>query len=269
MFSECKLSLNGEKISTTNANFAHKSFIETEFSHGDDAKKNWLACQGYYYEDNPANVDGTAGRAVDFAERKRLVAASAELRLFGKIACDFLSCDKHLISGVTARLSLRRSPNNFVVMSEDNGKHYQVQITEANLYVRKKTVTDFVLSSIEKTLLKSPAIFNYIEVLPRSFLATTGVQNWRQEDVFAKEPVRRMNFAMSTNEAYLGTNSSNPFHYQNFRLNEIIVYRNGLPIAGTPISTTDNKRIYYNTLEALDFVFNNSHGISLANHSNH
>ena len=212
LFSECTLSLNGEKISTINANFAHKSFIETEVSHGNDAKKTWLACQGYYYEDNPANVDDMAGRAVDVAELKRLVAASVELRLFGKIACDFLSCDKHLISGVTARLSLKRSPNDFVVMPEDNGKHYQVQITEANLYVRKMTVKDFVLSSIEKTLLKSPAIYNYIEVLPRTFLATTGVQSLRQEDVFAKEPLRRMIVAMSTNEAYLGTNRSNPFH---------------------------------------------------------
>ena len=217
-FSECTLSLNGEKISTTNANFAHKSFIETEFSHVIDAKQTWLACQGYYYEDNPANLDGTAGRAVDVAERKRLVAASAELRLFGKIACDFVSCDKHLISGVTARLSLRRSHNGFVVMSEDNGKHYQVQITEANLYVRKMTVTDFVLSSIEKTLLKSPAIYNYFEVLPGTFLATTGVQSWRQEDVFAKEPVRKMILAMSTNEAYLGTNRSNPFHYHKIQI---------------------------------------------------
>ena len=189
--------------------------------------------------------------------------------MFGKIACDFLSCDKRLISGVTARLSLRRSPNDFVVMSEDNGKHYQVQITEANFYVRKMTVADFVLSLIEKTLLKSPAVFNYIEVLPRTFLATTGVQSWRREDGFAKKPVRRMIVAMSTNEAYLGTNRSNRFNYQKFRLNEIIVYRNGLPFAGTPISTTDNKRIYYNTLEALDFVYNNSHGISLANYSNH
>ena len=46
LFSECTLSLNGEKISTTNANFAHESFIETKFSHGIDAKKTWLACQG-------------------------------------------------------------------------------------------------------------------------------------------------------------------------------------------------------------------------------
>ena len=43
LISECTLSLNGKKISTTNANFAHKTFLETEFSHGNDAKKN-LAC---------------------------------------------------------------------------------------------------------------------------------------------------------------------------------------------------------------------------------
>ena len=154
-------------------------------------------------------------------------------------------------------------------MSEQPNKHYQVQVTEANLYVRKLTVTDFLLSSIEKTLLKSTAIYKYLEVLTRTFLTTTGVQSWRQEDVFVKEPVCRIILAMSSNTAYQGTNRTNPFHYQKLQLNDILVYQNGLPIAGTPVSTTDNKRIYYNTLEALDFVFNNSHGFNLANYHNH
>ena len=69
-YSECAMSLKGEKTSTTNANFAHKSFIEAEFSHGNGAKKTWLACQGYYYEDNPSDIDGATGRAEDVAERK-------------------------------------------------------------------------------------------------------------------------------------------------------------------------------------------------------
>ena len=129
LFSECTLSMNCEKI-------------ETEFSYGNDATKTWLACQGYYYEKNPSAIDGNGRRAENFTERKGLVAASNELKLFGKTACDFLSCDKHLISGVTIRLSLRRSPNDFVVISEDAAKHYKVQIIKANLYVRKMTVTD-------------------------------------------------------------------------------------------------------------------------------
>ena len=139
--------------------------------------------------------------------------------MFGKIACDFLSNDKHFISGVTIRLSLRRSLNDFVIMSEQPNKHYEVHVTEANLYVRKMTVTNFVLSSIEKTPLKTPAKHNYIEILPRTFLATTGEQSWRQEDVFAKEPVCRIILATSLNTAYLCTSQKNPFHYQKFQRN--------------------------------------------------
>ena len=71
--------------------------------------------------------------------------------------------------------------------------------------------------------MKTPAIYSYIEVLPRMFLATTGVQSWRQEDVLPKEPVRRKILAMILNTANLGTNRTNPFHYQKFQLNEIIV----------------------------------------------
>ena len=78
-----------------------------------------------------------------------------------------------------------------------------------------------------------------------------------------------MIFAMATNQAYLGTNCTNPFHYQKFSLSQIVVYRNGQPIVGTPVSTTFNHRIYFNTLEALDFLDKNGHGITLENFPNH
>ena len=64
------------------------------------------------------------------------------------------------------------------------------------------TVTEYVLSSIEKTLLKNPAIFNYIELVRKMFLATAEVQSWRQEDVFTKKTVRRMILEISINKAY-------------------------------------------------------------------
>ena len=38
LFSECTLSAKGLKISNANRNYAHKSFIEIEFSHNKDAK---------------------------------------------------------------------------------------------------------------------------------------------------------------------------------------------------------------------------------------
>ena len=131
------------------------------------------------------------------------------------------------------------------------------------------TIADHVWTAIEKTLRKTPAVYRYTEVLPRTFLATTGIRSWSHEDIFSKEPVRRMIIAMETNQAYLGTNRTNPFHYQNFNLSQIVVYRNGQHIVVTPVSTTFNHRIYFYTLEALDFLDKDGHGITLENYPNH
>ena len=84
---------------------------------------------------------------------------SARITLYGKLAVDFFSCEKYLVSGVTLRIAMRRSQDDFAVISEDAAKHYKVKIDEANLFIRKMTVSDKVVGAIEKTLLKTPAIY--------------------------------------------------------------------------------------------------------------
>ena len=74
---------------------------------------------------------------------------------------------------------------------------------------------------------------------------------------------------MATSQAYLGTNRTNPFHYQKFNLSQIVVYREGQPFVGTPVSTTFNHRFFFNTLEALDFLDKGGHGITLDKYPNH
>ena len=196
------------------------------------AKDSWLKCQGYRFENNPAAID-----AADFTSQRELVRESREIWFYGPAGVDFFTCDKHLLSGVTLRLSYRRSHEDFLIISEDAAKHYKLQILEANLYVRKMTVTDHVLSAIESTLLKTPANYPYQEEITKTFLATAGQRSWQQEDSFAREPVRQIIIALNTNNAFLGTNRTNPFHYQKFGLEQVTLRQNGLPIASTPIST--------------------------------
>ena len=176
LFSDCTVSANGLKISNANGNYAHKSFIETEFSHNKDAKATWLACQGYSYEDNPGEI-----ATAEVNRRKALVRQSAECTFYGKVAVDFFTCHRHLLSGVTLRISFRRSIDDFVIISDDAGKSYKVKIFEANLYVRKMTLNDDVVSAIEKTLLSSPASYPYLETITKTFLASTGLQSWKQK----------------------------------------------------------------------------------------
>ena len=190
-------SKKGIKISSPNDHYAHKNLIKTEFPHGSDAKKTWLKCQGYEYEDDPTGVPPATIRA-----RQETVRRSAQLTLYGKIATDFISCGKHLTSGLTF---FRRSQDDFAFASEDGAKHYKIKIDETNLFVRKMTVCDIVLGAIEKILLKTPVIYRYNEVISKTFLATAGQQSWKQEDIFTKEPIRRLIVAMCCTDAFIGT----------------------------------------------------------------
>ena len=102
------------------------------------------------------------------------------------MAVDFFSCEKQLVSGVKLRISMRRSQDDFVVIGEDAPKHYKVKIDVINLFIRKMTVSDNVVGAIKKKLLKTPAIYRYNEVITKTFLATTGQQSWKHEDIFTK-----------------------------------------------------------------------------------
>ena len=73
---------------------------------------------------------------------------------------------------------------------------------------------------------------------------------------------------MSASAAFIGTNTENPFSYRKFGLNEINVYRNGFATADTPMSTRDDKRLYFISMGALAFI-ENGHGISLADFPRH
>ena len=263
LFTDFVVSAYVIKISSANGLYAHKSFIETEFSHGKDAKDTWLKCQGYDYEKNPGTLEtALSGR------KMTLVRRSGEVTLYGKLAVDFFSCEKQLLSGVSLRITFRRSPNEFVVMSESDTKNYKLVLNSANLYVRKMTVSDNIVSAIEKTLIKTPAMYRYNEVITKNYLVQAGTQLWKHEDIFTKEPIRRLIIAMCTSSSFTGTNNENPFHYQKFGLTEVIIYRNGFPTAGTPINTADDKRIYFNSMSALAYV-ENGHGISLDDFPNH
>ena len=99
-------------------------------------------------------------------------------------------------------------------------------------------------------------------------MATTGQQSWKHEVIFTKEPIRRVIVALCVGTAFIGTNNANPFQYRKFGLREITIYQNGFATAGTPMSTTDNKSLYYNSRNALAYV-EKDHGIPLSEFATH
>ena len=118
LFSDCTVTANGIKISNSNGVYAHRAFIETEYSNGKEDKDTWLRCQGYTYEANPGDRTATV-----FASRRAETRDSQEVTLFGKVTADIFSCDKHLLSGVTLRFSFVRSKPEFALIYDADAKN--------------------------------------------------------------------------------------------------------------------------------------------------
>ena len=84
-------------------------------------------------------------------------------------------------------------------------------------------VADLFLTAFEKTLLKTPTVYRCTKLMPRNFFSN----NWNKKlepcgYFLSKRPVRRMVIVLATNQAYLGTNCTDSFHYQKFNMKKKI-----------------------------------------------
>ena len=122
------------------------------------------------------------------------------------------------------------------------------------MYVRKITLNDDVMSAIEKTLICIPASYPDFETITETVLASAGLHRWKQEDIFSREPIRRRAISLNTNKAFLSNKTLNPFNNWKFCLKQIHIYRNGLPIADSQISTDDDERLYFKTISDLAYI---------------
>ena len=122
--------------------------------------------------------------------------------------------------------------------------------------------------AIEKPLLSSPASYTYLETIKITFFASAGLHSWKEADSFSREPNRRLAICLNTDEAFLGNNRLNPFHYRKFGLKQIFIYRKGLPVANSPISTEDDKRLYFNAISDSAYIAD-GHGIKLSEYPSH
>ena len=177
MFSHAELYLNGKLISHSNSFYLRAAFIETDLTTDTERKKTWAKCQGYDYLPKTKEQDQAFNQIyANFDRRKECTA-----ELYRALHVDFSDCEKLLVPGVTLHLRLFQSPNNTILfikgMDEEakalDGK-VQTVIEKASLFVRKVVVTDSVNCLSKKALVKSPAIYPYIESLNKRFIIQDG-----------------------------------------------------------------------------------------------
>ena len=66
--------------------------------------------------------------------------------------------------------------------------------------------------------------YNYLAILAKTFIIPARQNQFIQEIIFNNDPVRRIAIAMKTNSAFSGSDSGNPFWYQQIELRHKLEY---------------------------------------------
>ena len=97
----------------------------------------------------------------------------------------------------------------------------------------------------------APGEYSYLETLAKTFIIPARQNQFIQENIFNNAPIRRVAIAMSTNSAFIGFFTKNPFWYQQFDLRQIRIFRGGQSIVD--FDTADSCRLYVTTMKAMNF----------------
>lgn len=288
LFNNCDVTLNGESVSTSNSLYAHKAFLTTEWSHSAECKASILQCQGYTYEENPSELGEVFNHRGVFASDDDESDVPNTYYLFGKLAIDLFNCDKLLVPRSLLRIKLVKHSTNFALTwcgssfivsaaggggGDDKGKpptigNYAIKFNKASLITKQMVVNENVYGSIEKALMRSPARYTFTDGEAKTFIIPAGQSTFVKENIFNNRPIRSLAIAMNTNESFTGKLHLNPFHYQTFGLERIVLYRNGTVLFDNSLKDGGIVQLYSNTLRNLHFD-HNSPGIALKEYKDH
>ncbi|XP_063912035.1 uncharacterized protein F54H12.2-like [Zophobas morio] len=250
LFSQVDVYLNQKLISPPNNTYAYKSYIETLLNYGPAAKNSHLTC-GLWYPDTAGSMDSVEDANAGSKNRSVFTKESKEVDLIGHLNCDLFNQNKFLINGVELRIKLVRSRNNFALMSA--GTKGKIQINNATLLVRRVKINPTVMlahaKALELTTAKYPITRTEIKILT----LPQGVLSKSLDNIFLGQLPKRVAICFVSNRAFNGDFTLNPFNFQHFGLNFMVLYVDGQQVPCKPFQpafagTSKNYIAMYHTL---------------------
>ena len=151
---------------------------------------------------------------------------------YGWLADTFLA-DNHnfLLPGVEMGVRLYRSPDQFVLIQPASAKESQsdfsLEILNASLLVHQLEFKSEPYLTIERMLSKKAAHYDFREIVPKSFLISTGVAMYYRDDMFNRAPISRLVMFIVSETSFCGNFETNPFHFQLTDLETVRLNREG------------------------------------------
>ena len=243
MFSQVDVFLNEFLVSSSTNTYAYRALIENLFNYGSDAKKGKLTAV-LFKEDTSKQMDtaGVDAGNTGLMYRTKFVSGGKTVDMVGPIHSDMFFQNRLLLSGVSLRVRLTRSPDRFALMSHDDNADYRIRIPTIRLFVRKLKLVPSMALANEKMLTTTTMKYPVSRVDCKVNTLSQGIMNYTHDFNMGQIP-KRIVLAFVDNSAFNGDFTKNPFNFQHFNVTALDLYNGKERIPWAPLNpsfTTGN-----------------------------
>lgn len=247
LFSQVEVKLNGVTVENSNKMYPYRAYLENLMNY-DESVQNRLLNNEIYYTDTAGRMESieltdkaenyTLNAAKDalvkqkaedktnkgfIARRNRFLKANKgqEVEMCGKLHINLASTPKYVLNNVSIEIILTRSSTEFCLLGSSGD--YSVHISEAFLRYRKINYIKPVELGHAMGLLKSNAKYPIKEVKVNSVSIPVQSESLTITGIHNGVTPNRILVGFVDTSAFSGNYSRNPFNFQTFGLEQMLV----------------------------------------------
>ena len=228
LMSQIDVTIGNDLITTLTNLDNYKAIFQLLTNYSSNSLKSFFQA-ALFYKDTAGNMESLTFKpgvnSIDVSkynlglhERKKIMGASNEITLIGRLTADFFLQNRYLLDNTDLTLKISRSKSSFCYIG--NGD-YKLKILGSTLHVRKVQINPEVRLAhaycLEQSIAKYP--LTRVDMKPVSIPKNT--RNFFRENLCSGAIPSRIVFGLVDSEAFNGINKKNPFNFQHFKLTSV------------------------------------------------
>lgn len=236
LFKQVEFYIGDRLIDPAHQTYPYKTYFEKFFGKSYEMKRT-ASELGFWFED----ISLTDAEAVLVKSQEKIKCKAKasdpsqgqEFELFGKIHLPMFEQRRTALLG-GCKLKLRFIPNDpsFYIKCKSDIRVKSVEFTNCTLKVEGVKVMDHILRGHEMGLAQSNARYLLLENFVVPVTVNKGTQDIIIDNIHSGIMPNRCFVAFVDHRAFNGSHSLNPYNFQNFGVNHLQLFANGLPIGG-------------------------------------
>lgn len=249
MIKQLDIFIGDKQITSSSSTYAFKAYIEALFGFSEEAKKSHLT-SALWFDDTVLKVEGP------LKDRNDAIKNYAICDLYGRLHTDLAFQGRSLLGGSKLIVRILLNEPNFYMMSHDHTP--ELEFLDASLHVHRAKVPQMIVEAHNAALQISTAKYPFTMSKVKSFTIPKGVSDANIDNLHSGQLPRRIFVFFVLNDAFCGKYIMNPFKFEHFNINSLVVHMDGVQYPSKPYTPDFTNGIYQREMvslyEALDMI---------------